>query len=140
MMAQHGTFLVPTLAAGEAVESAAKSGRLTGLRAEKALAAAHGDAARRSSIADASMASRSRSAPTPASATTATNGHEFRLMVEWGGHDADAGARRRHAQRRAAAGLGGPLGTLAPGKWADVVAVPGDPTTGHHGDGARRRS
>src|SRR4029450_4303581 len=35
MMAQRGTSLVPTLSAGEAVERAANSGRLTGQRAEK---------------------------------------------------------------------------------------------------------
>ncbi len=40
LMAQHGTFLVPTLMAGEAVERAARSGVLKGHRAEKALAAA----------------------------------------------------------------------------------------------------
>ncbi len=42
MMAQRGTFLVPTISAGEMVENSARSGRLTGLRAEKALAAAQG--------------------------------------------------------------------------------------------------
>src|SRR4029453_7652206 len=42
MMAEKGTFLVPTLMAGEAAENAAKRGVLTGLRAEKALAAAQG--------------------------------------------------------------------------------------------------
>src|SRR5687767_9629640 len=40
LMAQRGTYLVPTLSAGEAVERAAKTGVLKGLRAEKALAAA----------------------------------------------------------------------------------------------------
>src|SRR5439155_3326753 len=40
MMVQRGTFLVPTLSAAEAVERAAKTGVLKGLRAEKALAAA----------------------------------------------------------------------------------------------------
>ena len=40
MMAQHGTYLVPTLMAGETVERLANNGVLTGLRAEKALAAA----------------------------------------------------------------------------------------------------
>src|SRR6266446_4190484 len=40
MMAERGTFLVPTLSAAEAVERAAKTGVLKGLRAEKALAAA----------------------------------------------------------------------------------------------------
>jgi len=40
MMAQRGTFLVPTLMAGETVEGFARNGVLKGLRAEKALAAA----------------------------------------------------------------------------------------------------
>src|SRR5437762_6009374 len=40
MMVERGTFLVPTLTAAEAVERAAKTGVLKGLRAEKALAAA----------------------------------------------------------------------------------------------------
>ncbi len=40
MMAERGTFLVPTMMAGEFVEKAAKTGVLKGLRAEKALAAA----------------------------------------------------------------------------------------------------
>ncbi|HEY9227832.1 MAG TPA: amidohydrolase family protein, partial [Gemmatimonadaceae bacterium] len=40
MMKERGTYLVPTLSAGEAVEKAAKAGVLKGLRAEKALAAA----------------------------------------------------------------------------------------------------
>src|SRR5256714_3407235 len=40
MMKERGTFLVPTLMAGEAVERAAKNGTLKGLRAEKALTAA----------------------------------------------------------------------------------------------------
>src|SRR5471032_776235 len=40
MMAAKGTYLVPTMSAGEAAENAAKSGVLKGLRAEKALAAA----------------------------------------------------------------------------------------------------
>jgi imidazolonepropionase-like amidohydrolase len=40
MMAERGTFLVPTLMAGEAAERAAKNGVLKGLRAEKGFAAA----------------------------------------------------------------------------------------------------
>jgi imidazolonepropionase-like amidohydrolase len=40
MMAERGTFLVPTLMAGEAAQRAAKNGVLKGLRAEKAFAAA----------------------------------------------------------------------------------------------------
>src|SRR5206468_6588886 len=37
MMAAKGTFLVPTLSAGETVEKAANTGVLTGLRRQKAL-------------------------------------------------------------------------------------------------------
>src|ERR1044072_1670786 len=40
LMAERGTFMVPTMMAGEQVEKLAKSGVLKGLRAEKALAAA----------------------------------------------------------------------------------------------------
>ncbi|MGH9821485.1 MAG: amidohydrolase family protein, partial [Pyrinomonadaceae bacterium] len=40
MMAERGTYLVPTMMAGEAVEKLAKNGVLKGLIAEKALAAA----------------------------------------------------------------------------------------------------
>ena len=40
MMAERGTYLVPTLMAGEQVEKLAKAGVITGLRAEKAFAAA----------------------------------------------------------------------------------------------------
>src|SRR5678815_575862 len=42
MMAEKGTYLVPTLSAGEAVARAVKSGRLKGLRAQKGLAAVEG--------------------------------------------------------------------------------------------------
>ena len=44
LMKERGTYLVPTLMAGEAVERAAKNGVLKGLRAQKALAAAESDA------------------------------------------------------------------------------------------------
>ena len=49
MMAQRGTFLVPTLSAGEAVERAAKRGVLTGLRAREGARRRRGDAQRASS-------------------------------------------------------------------------------------------
>jgi imidazolonepropionase-like amidohydrolase len=68
-MARRGTVLVPTLSAGEVVESAARRGRLTGLRAEKALARGPRCGAARGS--PPAWACPSRSAPTPAWATTA---------------------------------------------------------------------
>ena len=126
LMAQRGTYLVPTISAGEYVEQLAKNGRLKGLRAEKALVAAEG---MRSSV---RLAQRNRvpiALGTDAGVVPhGTNGHEFTLLVRWGGLSP--------MQSIVAGTLGGArllgwdreIGTLAPGKWADVVAVPGDPT------------
>jgi len=125
-MAQRGTYLVPTISAGEYVEQLAKSGRLKGLRAEKAFAAVEG---MRSSV---RLALRHRvpiALGTDAGVVPhGSNGHEFTLLVTWGGLSP--------MQSIVAGTLGGArllgweaqIGTLAPGKWADVVAVPGDPT------------
>ena len=126
LMAQRGTYLVPTISAGEYVEQLAKSGRLKGLRAEKAFAAVEG---MRSSV---RLALRHRvpiALGTDAGVVPhGSNGHEFTLLVTWGGLSP--------MQSIVAGTLGGArllgwdkqIGTLAPGKWADVVAVPGDPT------------
>ncbi|HVG45308.1 MAG TPA: amidohydrolase family protein, partial [Longimicrobium sp.] len=83
LMAQHGTVLVPTISAGEYVEGAAKSGRLTGLRAEKALAAAQG---MRNSVRLAMRNGVPIALGTDAGVGNhGTNGHEFTLLVTWGG-------------------------------------------------------
>jgi len=125
MMAQRGTFLVPTLMAGETVENAAKSGRLTGLRAEKGLAAAR---AMRNGIRTAAKNNVPIALGTDAGVGPhGANAREFRLLVEWGGitpmqalvAGTSSGARLLGWQDR--------VGTLAAGKLADVVAVPGDP-------------
>ena len=136
LMAQRGTYLVPTLIAGEAVERSAKNGVLKGLRAEKALAAA---AAMRNAIED-----RRREQRVPIALGTdagviphGTNGHEFGLMVEWGGMTPDAGDRRRHDERREAARLGASDRLARAGKLADIVAVAGRSTAGHSRYGAR---
>jgi imidazolonepropionase-like amidohydrolase len=125
LMAQRGTFLVPTLMAGEAVENFARSGVLTGLRAEKALAAAE---AMRNTVRLA------RANGTPIALGTdagviphGTNGREFTLMVEWGGMppmDAIVAGTMNAARLL---GWEDRIGSLAAGKLADVVAVPGDP-------------
>ena len=125
LMAQRGTWLVPTLMAGEAVERAAASGVLTGLRAEKARAAAAGmrrgirlAVANRVPIAlgtDAGVIPHG------------TNGREFTLLVEWGGMapmDAIVAGTRNGARLL---GWEDRIGTLAAGKLADIVVVPGDP-------------
>ena len=127
MMKERGTFLVPTISASEAVEAMAKGGRLTGLRAEKALAAA---AAARNTIKLAvstgvPIALGSDAGVIPHGA----NGHEFTLMVEWGGMTPMQAIVAGTSSAAKLLGWEDRIGTLAPGKLADIVAVPGDPMT-----------
>jgi imidazolonepropionase-like amidohydrolase len=125
LMAQHKTYLVPTLMAGEAVERLAKSNVLRGHRAEKALAAA---AAMRNSLKIA-VANRVPIALGTDSGVIphGTNGREFTLMVEWGGMrpmDAIVAGTMNGARLL---GLDKNIGSLAAGKYADIVVVPKDP-------------
>lgn len=126
LMAQNGTYLVPTLSAAEAIEIAAKSGVLKGLRAEKALAAA-------GSIRKAIRLAVASHVPI-AMGTDAgvgkhgSNPHELELMVSWGG--------MRPLDALTASTMGGArllgwdriIGSLEAGKFADIIAVPGDPS------------
>ncbi|MFN2397063.1 MAG: amidohydrolase family protein [Gemmatimonadaceae bacterium] len=125
LMAQRGTYLVPTLMAGEAVDRLARNGVLKGLRAQKALAAA---AAMRNGIKLAVANKVPIALGTDAGVIPhGTNGHEFTLLVEWGGltpMDAIVAGTMGSARLL---GWEKHAGSLAPGKWADVVAVPGDP-------------
>ena len=125
MMAQRGTYLVPTLSAGEVVENFAKTGRLKGLRAQKALAAAQ---AMRTAVKLAVKYNVPIALGTDAGVGAhGANAREFRLMVDWGGMTP---AQSLVAGTSSAAKLLGwqdRVGTLAAGKLADIVAVPGDP-------------
>jgi imidazolonepropionase-like amidohydrolase len=125
LMREHGTWLVPTLMAGEAVERFAKTGVLKGLRAEKALAAA---AAMRNAVKIAVANGVPIALGTDAGVIPhGTNAHEFTLLVEWGGlkpMDAIVAGTLNSAK---VLGWEKNAGTLAAGKWADIVAVPGDP-------------
>src|SRR2546421_4030031 len=130
LMGQRGTFLVPTLSAAEAVERAAKTGVLKGLRAEKALAAA---AAVRRSIKVAVAHKIQNALGTDAGVVPhGTNAREFFLMCGWGG--------RAPSESIMAGPMGGAkrlgwdknLGSLTTGKWADIVAVSGDPLKDIH--------
>lgn len=125
LMASRGTWLVPTLMAGEAVEQFATTGVLVGNRAEKALLAA---AAMRNAIRLAVQHRVPIAFGTDAGVIPhGTNAREFQLMVEWGGMppaDALVAATLNGAKLL---GWEDRLGTLAPGMLADIIAVPGDP-------------
>jgi imidazolonepropionase-like amidohydrolase len=130
MMVARGTFLVPTLMAGEAVERAAKNGVLKGLRADKGLAAA---AAMRRGIKIAVANKVQIALGTDAGVIPhGTNAREFVLLVEWGGMspmDAIIAGTMNGAKLL---GWDTNLGSLTPGKWADIVAVSGDPLKDIH--------
>ncbi len=129
-MAAKGTFLVPTLMAGEGVSQAAEKGVLKGDRAEKARAAAKGmrNAIRLAVEHKVKVALGTDAAVIP----HGTNGREFFLMVDWGGMspmDAIVAGTKTAAEL---IGWSDRIGTLESGKLADVVAVPGDPTKDIH--------
>jgi len=125
LMAEKGTYLVPTLSAGEAVERAARSGVLKGLRAEKALAAAQ---AMRHAVKIAIQHKVPIALGTDAGVGPhGANGHEFTLMVEWGGMTPMQAIVAGTSSAAKLLGWDRTVGTLTAGKWADVVAVPGDP-------------
>ncbi len=130
MMKERGTFLVPTLSAGEAVERAAKAGVLKGLRAEKALAAA---AAIRHAIKLAVAYKIQIALGTDAGVVPhGTNAHEFVLMVEWGRMSNMDSIVAGTLNAAKLLGWDKNLGSLTSGKWADIVAVTGDPLKDIH--------
>jgi imidazolonepropionase-like amidohydrolase len=107
------------------VERAAERGVLTGLRAEKARAAAQG---MRRAIKLAVANKVPIALGTDAGVIPhGTNGHEFTLLVEWGGLTPMQAIVAGTGNAAKLLGWEKEIGTLAPGKWADVVAVQGDP-------------
>lgn len=125
LMARRGTYLVPTLMAGEAVDRAARSGVLKGHRAEKALAAAR---AMRTGI----RIARAHNVPIALGTDAGVgahgaNGHEFTLLVDWGGLTPMRAIVAGTMNAAKLLGWETRIGSLTPGKLADVVAVPGDP-------------
>ncbi|HEV2131579.1 MAG TPA: amidohydrolase family protein, partial [Longimicrobiaceae bacterium] len=125
LMARNGTYLVPTLMAGEAVERFARDGVLKGNRADKALAAAE---AMRNAVRIA-LANRVPIAlGTDAGVIPhGTNGREFTLLVQWGGMPPMQAIVAGTLNGARLLGWDDRLGTLTTGKLADIVAVPGDP-------------
>lgn len=126
LMADRGTYLVPTLMAGEAVLRAADAGEMPPYIAEKARAAA---TAMRTAI------KRAMAAGTPIALGTdagvgrhGENAHEFTLMVEWGGMTPLQAIVAGTSSAAKLLGWESRVGTLKAGLLADIVAVPGDPT------------
>ncbi len=125
LMVEYGTFLVPTLMAADAVERLVHEGRLTGERADKALAIA--PMMRRS------FRSAVRGGVKIALGTDAgvmphgANGHEFTLMVRLGGMTPMQAILAGTRNAADLLGWGGHVGTIQPGRYADLVAVDGDP-------------
>jgi imidazolonepropionase-like amidohydrolase len=130
MMGQRGTFLVPTLLAAETVERAARTGVLKGLRAEKALAAA---AAARHATKIALANGVQVALGTDAGVIPhGTNAREFFLMVDWGGMTNMQSIQAGTLNGAKLLGWDKNLGSLSVGKWADIVAVNGDPLKDIH--------
>jgi imidazolonepropionase-like amidohydrolase len=130
MMAERGTFMVPTLSASEAVEKAAKNGVLKGLRAEKALAAA---AAMRRGIKIAVANKVQIALGTDAGVIPhGTNAREFFLMCDWGGMTPMESIMAGTINGAKLLGWDKNLGSITAGKWADIVAVSGDPLKDIH--------
>lgn len=125
MMAQRGTYLVPTMMPGAAIEGFVKSGVLKGLRAEKGLAASAG-ARKALKLAVANRV--------PIALGTdagviphGTNAREFGLMVELGGMTPIASLTAGTMNSAKLLGWEKRVGSIAAGKLADIVAVPGNP-------------
>ncbi len=130
MMKERGTFLVPTLMAAEGVERAAKSGVLKGLRAEKALAAA---AAARHATKIAMANGVTIALGTDAGVIPhGTNAREFFLLMDWGGLTNMQAIQAGTLNGARLLGWDKNLGSVTVGKWADIVAVSGDPLKDIH--------
>lgn len=130
LMAEHGTYLVPTLLAGQTVEGLAKSGVLKGLRAEKALAAA---AAMRNSVKLAVAHNVPIALGTDAGVMPhGINAREFGLMVDWGGMSPIASLTAGTMGGAKLLGWDSRVGSITAGKLADIVAAPGDPLKDIH--------
>lgn len=122
LMKSKGTYLVPTLLAGEWVGGRAdKLPPEIGAKAKAALAA-RSDAFRRALKDGVKIAFGTDAAVAPHDVSA----REFALMVDLG--MTPASALRTTATAAELLGLGAQIGTIEKGKEADLVAVPGDPT------------
>ncbi len=130
MMAQRGTFLVPTLMPGSLMEGFAKNGVLKGLRAEKGLAAAAGirKGMRLAVANNVPIALGTDAGVIP----HGTNAKEFGLMVELGGMTPIASLTAGTMGGAKLLGWDKRVGSIEAGKLADIVAVSGNPLEDIH--------
>ncbi|MEX0692661.1 MAG: amidohydrolase family protein [Gemmatimonadales bacterium] len=125
MMVDRGTYLVPTLLAAETVEELAQSGRLTGERADKALEIAP---RMRASFRLAVQGGVRVALGTDVGVMAhGTNGREFGLMVRYGGMTPMQAIVAGTSAAADLLGWGAHVGTVASGRYADLVAVRRDP-------------
>jgi imidazolonepropionase-like amidohydrolase len=125
LMIEHGTYLVPTLVAPRGVIDAAEQGLQlpeASLRKAKETAEIHRESFRKAVQAGVKIAMGTDSGVTP----HGQNLRELPLMVE-GGMTPEQALVATTATAAELMGLGDELGTLEPGKRADVVVVDGDP-------------
>ena len=129
MMKERGTYLVPTLMAGEYIAGPKSKRQYPPEIAAKAKAAAEARsvAIRRAVKAGVKIAFGTDSAVSP----HGRNAEEFALLVDHGLSPA-AALRAATSVDAALLGLDGVIGALEAGKEADVVAVPGDPLADIH--------
>ncbi|MFL6196021.1 MAG: amidohydrolase family protein [Thermoanaerobaculia bacterium] len=125
MMKEHGTYLVPTLLAGEYTSGKAVARHYPPEIAAKAKAAVSARSAtfKRALQLGVKIAFGTDSAVSP----HGINAQEFGLLVGLGMAPA-AALRAATSSAADLLGLAKTLGTLEAGKAADVIAVPGDPT------------
>lgn len=127
LMKERGVYLVPTLLAGE--WTGGKADKLPPVIATKAKAAlaARSEMFRNALKAGVKIAFGTDSAVSP----HGMNAHEFALMTSLGMTPA-AALRAATSVDAALLGISDRLGTLAPGKLADIIAVPGNPLEDIH--------
>lgn len=126
LMRQRGTYYVPTLLAGESIIEALEKGRVMDPRNAAKARAAHAEVGKtfRNAVqkgvriafgTDAGVFGHGR------------NASEFGLLVRGGMRPVDA-LKSATSVNAELFGVADRLGVLEPGKIADVIAVPGDPT------------
>lgn len=125
LMAERGVFLVPTLMAAEVVGGPGSERRLPAWAAAKGRVVWDGvqRSVRLAIAAGVRIAFGTDAGVFP----HGTNAHEFELLVSIGGLTPMQAIQTATANAAGLLGLEGDIGSVAAGRYADLVAVPGDP-------------